>query len=65
MSEQSPEKAKRSEEPEVEGHQKGLNEDDPSVFAARSEERDGDDPEVEGHLKALSPEDPSFKAKQA
>ena len=61
MSEQSPEKAKfneLSDEPEVEGHKAGLNED-PSVFA-EAEEQEG--PEVEGHVLGRKPEDPFLKA---
>jgi len=60
MSEQSPEKAGLSEEPEVEGHRAALTED-PAVLAKNEEVDELEGPEVEGHLKAAKPEDPSVK----
>jgi hypothetical protein len=66
MSEQSPEKAALSEEPEVEGHKAkraALRPDElEDRVGVRPEDADDQDgPEVEGHLKALKPEDPSMK----
>jgi len=51
MSEQTPDKA-LNEEPEVEGHKKGLRPE---------EEVEELEAEVEGHLKMGSPEDPLRK----
>ena len=57
MSEQTPQKAGLNEEPEVEGHKKGLGPDE--------EVDELETPEVEGHLRAGSPEDPAKNLKQA
>lgn len=50
MSEQTPDKAALNDEPEVEGHRKGLRPEE------EVEEPEG--AEVEGHFRAASPEDP-------